>query len=717
MSAHAGPVDRRRPAVATPVSLGRVATVTGAWLAVGIGAVLSAICFGAGGGLALDSQVPVEMGLTLGGAALVVGALAVETRTAWSGAASIGLLFLLAAFTAASVIWSVAPDESWIEGSRTLAYAFTFLGAVALVRIAPERWTSVLVGVLLAGVAVSAYAVATRVFPGALSPDEIYARLREPFGYWNAVGLTAGLAVPPALWLGARRDGHGAVGAVAYPILVLLLVTLMLAYSRGALLALAVGLAFYFAAIPLRLRSLGVLLLGGVGAAAVVIWTFSKPALSADHIVLASRLNFGHLLGLLLVGVAMMTFAAGLALRFAAFRRPWPPALRRRGGVAVLVAVALVPVAGVAAVSASSRGLDGSVSHAWRALTDPHATTPPNDPSRLTAIGSVRARYWNDALKIARDHLVVGVGAGGYPTARAFYRSDTLEVQHAHGYVVQTLADLGLVGMALSLLFCAAWCVAATRAARPFGWGGGGRRRGEPGEPAGGTAEQVGLLVMISCVLVFAVHSLIDWTFFVPGDAAIALLCAGWVAGRGPAPLTSGRPSLAGLTRHPVRTMAAAGAAGLALVIAWSQWQPLRSQQAATTALAALARQDYAGARAAANTAIRRDPLSVDPLIDLATIETQAGLPKAARAALVRAVRLTPSDARPWEQLAGFDLSRGHRTRALRDLAPALYLDPQSHAGVSQYLDTLRGPGAAPATTLPAVPTAPASPAAPAGTT
>lgn len=31
----------------------------------------------------------------------------------------------------------------------------------------------------------------TKIFPGALNPDEVYARLREPFGYWNSVGLTA----------------------------------------------------------------------------------------------------------------------------------------------------------------------------------------------------------------------------------------------------------------------------------------------------------------------------------------------------------------------------------------------------------------------------------------------------------------------------------------------------------------------------------------------
>ena len=76
--------------------------------------------------------------------------------------------------------------------------------------------------ITLACVVISAYAVLTKVLPGALNPDEIYARLREPFGYWNSVGLMAALGVPGVLWLGTRRTGHQALNALAYPALGLL---------------------------------------------------------------------------------------------------------------------------------------------------------------------------------------------------------------------------------------------------------------------------------------------------------------------------------------------------------------------------------------------------------------------------------------------------------------------------------------------------------------
>ena len=60
--------------------------------------------------------------------------------------------------------------------------------------------------------------------------------------------------MPPLLWLAARRSGDPAVNALAWPALGLLFTCVMLSYSRGALLALLIGLALWFAVVPLRLR-------------------------------------------------------------------------------------------------------------------------------------------------------------------------------------------------------------------------------------------------------------------------------------------------------------------------------------------------------------------------------------------------------------------------------------------------------------------------------
>ena len=81
----------------------------------------------------------------------------------------------------------------------------------------------------------------------------------------------------------------------------------------------------------------------------------------------------------------------------------------------------------------------------------------PNTPGRLTAIASVRAQYWDEALKVFKAHPALGAGADGYDVARLRYRTGPLAAHHAHGFIVQTLADLGLVGLALALGLLLAW--------------------------------------------------------------------------------------------------------------------------------------------------------------------------------------------------------------------------------------------------------------------
>src|SRR5207248_1618659 len=88
---------------------------------------------------------------------------------------------------------------------------------------AARRQLAVLGGVALGSVAVCSYALLTKVFPGQLGPSNGFARLAEPFGYWNAVGLTAAIGAICCMWLGSRRDGHALRAALAYPAMGVLL--------------------------------------------------------------------------------------------------------------------------------------------------------------------------------------------------------------------------------------------------------------------------------------------------------------------------------------------------------------------------------------------------------------------------------------------------------------------------------------------------------------
>ncbi|CAA9474237.1 MAG: hypothetical protein AVDCRST_MAG13-699, partial [uncultured Solirubrobacteraceae bacterium] len=660
-------------------------------LAWGLGALLAAVALGAGGGLQPGPTSVVEIALVLAaGIAAALALLATAGRPLYGGGA-LAAFAGLAVLTGLSITWAVQPDDAWLETNRTLAYLACFAAGIALVRLAPGRWGALVGATVIAASIVSLYALATKVFPGALNPEEAEARLREPFGYWNAVGLMAALGVPGALWLAARRAGHAAVGALAYPVLGILLTTILLAYSRGALLAVAVGAIVWFSVVPLRLRSAAALAAGALGAILVALWAFGQEALSGRDQPLPVRAAAGHGLGLLLVVMSVLLLVVGLAAGFAAARRAPRAHARRQAGTALVVVLALLPLAGILALALSDRGLGGSLSQGWSQLTDPRASTPANEPGRLTAVGSVRARYYNEALKLFRDAPALGVGAGGYATARPRVRQDELDVRHAHGYLFQTAADLGIAGLAASLLTFAAWLWAVRRT---FG-----RRRHWD-------AERVGLAALATVVVVFGVHSFVDWTWFVPGTAAVAMLCAGWVAGRGDPRADRTDPAARALARVPAgtriarglrrpgRALPALGVLVLTGVLAWTVFQPLRGLNAGEDALALLEAGRTEQARAAAVRAHDIDPLSAEPLYDLAVIESAAGRTDAAGAALERAVALQPQNPTPWLRLADFQLSAQRDPQAaLRSLGPALALDPRNTTAVELFLQATRQGG------------------------
>jgi hypothetical protein len=666
------------------------------WVTLLTAGVACLVTFLAKGGLNLESMTTTEIVLTLASGVAVAVAI-VLTPAARSlvegpkyGLWPIALLIAFTALSGLSVVWSVQPDISWQDAGRLLAYSGVFGAAVALVRLAPDRWPGILGGLTLAGTIVCSYALATKVFPGRLAPAVTYARLQEPYGYWNAIGLTAAMGVIGCLWLGARRSGHALLSALAYPAMGIMGVTLMLAYSRGALVALTIGVGLWLCIVPLRLRGAAVLIVGGLGAAAVVGWDFSRHALTTDNIPLAQRASAGHQLGVLLLVMVLLLTLAGIAIGFLYSRRPLSRATRTRAGAILLALIALALVGFAGALAHSHRGFTGSITHTVDTLTNPNAKVPPNSPGRLTAVASVRARYWKQALQVFDAHPALGVGADGYETASLRYRTVLLEVKHAHGFVVQTLADLGAIGLALALALLLTWMAAAGRATHPFDrrWSSwrawlsvrAGARPGWRRSPQPYTPERIGMLSMLCLVVVFGVHSLVDWTWYVPGDAFAALLCAGWLAGRGPLePSTERvrRPRSLGEI-GPMRVGVATAAVIAALLAAWSQWQPQRSVDASQEALALLTTNPQ-GALAKAQTAVARDPLSAQALVVLAAVQQAAGEPALAKATLQRAVRLQPSNPQTWLALARHDLA-DEPAVALRELQAAIYLNPESIA-------------------------------------
>jgi O-Antigen ligase len=718
------PVEPLSPPVGQEPRAGVTAAAT-----LAVAGVLCYATFLARGGLNLAPMTTLELTTTLAAGALITGvvvfaAAGFRARGVWS----IGLLLAFTALTGLSVAWSVAPDASWQDAGRMLAYSGLFAAAVALAWVVPGGWRALLGGTVLAAVLVCAYALLTKVLPGdlALSAEaNFYARLQEPYGYWNAIGLTAAMGTIGCLWLGARRAGHALLNALAYPATGLLIVTLMLAYSRGALAALVIGMAAWMCMVPLRLRGARVLIVGGLGAAPVVAWDFSRHALSSDGVALGVRTHAGHQLGALLCAMLILLTLVGIAIGFFGDRRAPAGSTRRAVGIALASLLVLLLLAGVGGLAATKRGLTGTISHDLSSLTNPNAPVPANSPGRLTAVGSVRARYWKEALEIFEAHPALGAGAAGYETARLRYRKQLLDVRQAHGYVVQTLADLGIVGLAVSLALLIAWMVAAGRPTHPFNrrWMVGWQQRGSSSEasdsrlrsppslrwghaPLAYTPERVGMLSMLCIVIVFGVHSFADWTWYVPGNAFVALLCAGWLAGRGSLPAgnlaaPAGSQEAAGTEvprkRLKVPTLGRLGPvrAGIAVAIvvgallaAWTEWQPQRSVDASENALVLLPHNPVA-ARSAAQAAVERDPLSAQALFTLSAVQKATGESALARATLQKAVQLQPSNPQTWLTLGQYDMSSNPR-EAVNELRAAVYLDPLSIPIQNAYVEALR---------------------------
>lgn len=663
---------------------GLPAAWTGAAFALTLAALLVGAVAVAGGGLQLRTMTVIEVVVDVLAGALCAAAVVIApgpTTLSTSARIAVAAFAGLVAFTGLSLVWAIDPSGAWVEANRTFALFATFAAGIALARLAPGHWRAFLGGILLATTAVSLYALLTKVFPADLAPHETYARLREPFEYWNAVGLMAALGIPPALWLGARREGHGAVNALAVPLLALFLITILVAYSRGALIAAVAGCALWLWLVPLRLRSASVLAPATIAAVLVSVWTFTQDGLDKDGAPLWLRSNAGDEFGILLIAVGAILFAVGLAIVFGREGRRLTPSARRGWGIALLVGLALVPVVAAGVLATSDRGLGGSISHGWHSLTDPDANTPPNDPSRLTAVGSVRARYWREAIDIFNSRRAVGVGAGGYAIARTRFRDDTLDVRHAHGYLVQTAADLGIAGLVLSLALLGGWIAAALGATGTW----------RPRPPRLEESERHGLIALVTVVVVFGVHSLLDWTWFIPGTAMPALLAAGWVAGRAP-----GRAGTAAPDRLHMawRAGAATLIVAAALAAAISATRPEKAATAIDDSLAALAAGRPDEAERLAQRAADANPLAIEPLFTRSRIAASQGRRPEAIAALQHAVQLQPANPETWLHLATFELTTmKDAAAAKRDVAPALYLDPRSVAAQALFLEADRQAG------------------------
>ncbi|HLY36226.1 MAG TPA: O-antigen ligase family protein, partial [Candidatus Limnocylindria bacterium] len=289
-----------------------------------------------------------------------------------AGALTGAVLFgLFAAWSAVTLLWSVAPNQTWLELNRELGYLIVLLLAIALGSSHARAVEWLCHGFLAAALLVTAYALGQKLLPGLHIPGVLdldhtgpLPRLQEPLGYWNALALFIALAVPIALATAVDRSRRlrlrlGATAAVAA-----MLLTIVLTYSRGGLLALAIGLAVGMALSGARLGWALWLAAGVLAAVPAAVFGLSFGDLTRVGVSLGHREVAGAFLLLILVASlgALVLLARRLpALESRVRLAPERAArLRRRGSLVGAVAVVCV----VAVLVAT-----GVVSDVWHSFT------------------------------------------------------------------------------------------------------------------------------------------------------------------------------------------------------------------------------------------------------------------------------------------------------------------------------------------------------------
>src|SRR4051812_22904648 len=435
---------RRRSAVRLPRD-------PASWVGLGLAATVVYAAFG-DGAIALPMEARLQVGiaaLTLLAIAALLFGRGMRASSTTSGWAGLALLLGFAAYSGLSLAWSIAPDGSWGELNRALAYVLVAAVGLVVGSSVPRALERAALALVVIATAVALYALAGKAIPGVhIGPVDFnhtafFSRLRAPLSYWNALSLFCVLAVPVALRAAGERRRPALVAAV------LLLTTVGLTYSRGGVAVLVVAFVFLLLVGPERLRLAVVAAVAVIGAAPALVVGFTRHDLTHDAVPVAQRTGDGllfaaALLGGIAIALVLEHFLVPRAGRVAPLPRRRVLVLTTTG---LLVAVAL----GVAGLAASHRGVTGTISHGFDSFKSVKFERQ-NDPARILQTNSGnRWVWWSEAVGAWADRPVAGWGAGSFPLLHHRYRQNPLEVLQPHSVPLQLLAEVGLIGALLAL--------------------------------------------------------------------------------------------------------------------------------------------------------------------------------------------------------------------------------------------------------------------------
>jgi hypothetical protein len=413
--------------------------------------------------------------------------------------AYLGAWLLLLGWTAGSLLWSPTTTQTMYEVERTVVYV-SFAFAVAVVA---RRSAHFLLPALLAAiVAVAAWALATRLLPDRVGSFDSYVgyRLSEPIGYWNALAVFVAVGIAVAAGLAARAEAL-VVRALSAASLVLLFPVLYFTFGRGGWIALVAGLAVVVFIDPRRLQFVTTLLVIAPWPALAVWQAYESPSLTTQFSALADASDEGRRLALAIAVLAALSALVMTGYALIAERITVGRGVRRAYGLVLVLAL----VGSIGAVVAAYGGPSESAHRALDSIRQSSPNVSGDQTKRLFSLSSNgRLDTWESALKDARAHPALGSGAGTFERWWLENRDVGLKVRDAHNLYVETLAELGPIGLAALLAIVAVPVLAAIRA-----------RRSPLAAPA-----LAGFIALVA-------HAGVDWDWEVPAVMLAGLTCAG----------------------------------------------------------------------------------------------------------------------------------------------------------------------------------------------
>jgi tetratricopeptide (TPR) repeat protein len=270
--------------------------------------------------------------------------------------------------------------------------------------------------------------------------------------------------------------------------------------------------------------------------------------------------------------------------------------------------------------------------------------------------GSHRYQYWQVALHAFDSSPWKGIGPGTFQYYWAQHQTLGEFVLNAHSLWIETMAELGVIGLALIAGFFV-WVLlsGSVRALRA---------------PLETRALRVGALAAVAA---FCASAAFDWVWQIGAVPVVTmLLCAVCVGGAE----LPGRSSAASRARRawPVRL----GLGVAALIALWTIVVPLASTVEVRSSQAAAQRGDFAAALRAAADAQQVEPGAASPRLQRALLLEQLGDIPAAAAAVAQAEARSPWDWQIWLVASRIATEQDQPRVALSDWRRAKSLNPRS---------------------------------------